>query len=155
MRSKTKLLESLANQFLENTYNEKEVNVKLAQVPQTQESNLGPAVQDAFFGPPSPGLGHPEFVKKLGTPESNFTKATQDVSGQIVIDIMVDAPAKRAIFIVKAAVKPQVKAAIEAALVADYTAMYGKSPSVQLQERLAAGTVRPANIRGTANVTTL
>lgn len=158
MRSKAKLLEKLANEFLEESLSDYDFGtVKIADAPpgpSMGEANLGPAIQDAFFGPPSPGFGHPEFVARIGKPESNFTAATQDVTGQIVIDITVDASAKRAAFKVQASPSNKI-GPIQKALEADYLAMYKKSPSAFFQAGLASGKVRPPDIHGTTNVTTM
>lgn len=143
--SEAKLLEKMANEFFENT--------KLAQ--QARESNLVPAINDAFFGPPSHGLGPEAFIARISRADSNFNKEAGSVQGKITINIVVNAPAKTAAFEVKGpGVKDQAKA-IQKALEADYSLMYGKTPTAQLGERLAANQVRPPDISGRATVATI
>lgn len=169
MRSKEKLLESLANQFLESSagnhvmyldkdeveFCDEESTTKVAQSTKSQESDLIPAINDAFFGPPAHGLGPDAFVAQISKPDSNFNKAAGSIQGKITVNILVNAPAKSAVFQVKG---PGVKTfanILQQALEADYKVMYGKTPSAQFVERLAGGLIRPADIHGSATVTTV
>ncbi len=167
MRSKAKLLESLATEFLESSagdqityldeveFENEEPSIKVAQSPKAQEANLTPAVNDAFFGPPAHGLGPDAFVARISRPDSNFNKAAGSVQGKITINIIVNAPAKAASFQVKGSGIKAQAVAIQKALEDDYALMYGKSPAAQLSERLAANLIRPADIHGSATVTTI
>ncbi len=104
MRSKSKLLESLALEELADSFLDELSDydfgaVKVAEAPKSKESNLIPAINDAFFGPPTHGTGPTEFVAKISKPGSNFNKAAGTVSGKITIKVTVDAPKQVAAFL--------------------------------------------------------
>jgi hypothetical protein len=129
---------------------------KIAQF--SQESNQGPVIEDAFFGEPSPGFGHPEFVKRLNKPDSNFQHAAATVQGQITIGCKVDAASGFADFTVAvnpAPKDPKVVQALKAALVKDFVAMYKKTPMEFLKGRLAVNQIRPPTVSGETVVTTM
>ncbi len=96
-------------------------------------------VADAFFGAPASGKSEKEFMQYLNRADSKFQKAAANVSGAINIGATVNAKTKTADFLVA---NPSIKNA----LIADYTAFYGKSPTQQFQARLAAGSIHPPDI---------
>jgi hypothetical protein len=124
----------------------------------TQESNQRPVIMDAFFGDAKAGGGEQVFLKQINLPTSNFNTAAGNVQGKISINVQVDAPSKRANFIVKVdpPVKADVLAQITAALVRDYGAAFrGKTPAGQLAERLAKNEVKPPTVSGTTDLVTM
>lgn len=149
MRSKAKFLESLSS--LATEFNDYDFGQAKNAQQNAREHNLVPAINDAFFGSPSHGTGPDAFVARINRPDSNFNKAAQSVEGKITISIYVDAKSQVATFKVMSAKPDLIKKALEA----DYVAMYGQTPSQRFQKELAAKTIRPADISGTALVTTL
>lgn len=129
--------------------------LKNAQTAKSQESNLTPAINDAFFGPPAHGLGPDAFVARISKPDSNFNKAAGTVSGKITVKVSVDAAKQIADFVAVGSGIGKHAAEIQKALETDYIAMYGKTPTAQLAERLASNQIRPPDIRGTATVMTV
>jgi len=160
MRSKSKLLESLAlenlvDEFLDELSDYDFGTVKIAELPKSKESNLIPAINDAFFGPPTHGTGPDAFVARINKPDSNFNKAAGMLKGKITVKITVDAAKQTATFLT---VGPGVGThadLLQKALEADYVAMYGKTPAAQLAERLASNQINPPDIHGTATVMTV
>lgn len=122
--------------------------------PQIGESNQIPAIQDAFFGPPSTSKGQEAFLKFINNSSSNFQKSVQNVKGTIGIQVYVDAPSKKANFVVL--VNPPVLAKqIIDALRKDYFVFYKELPEQQLQRRLSVGEIRPPSVSGLAPFTTM
>jgi hypothetical protein len=122
--------------------------------PQFGESNQAPVVQDAFFGPPATGKGQEAFLKYINNPASNFQKSVTSAQGAIGIQVHVDAPSKKANFVVSVNPPALTKQVVDA-LRKDYAAFYKELPEQQLQRRLSAGEIRPPSVSGVAPFTTM
>lgn len=128
--------------------------ISLAQAaPPTVEEDPTAVVADAFFGPPGGGQDEKFFQSKILDQNSNFSKALPDSVNTAQIGATVDAATKAANFLLTTdpVTAPNVRAAIIAALVKDYTAAYGAAPAARFAARLAKGDIRPANVHATAN----
>lgn len=101
-------------------------------------------VSDAFFGPNQEN----NFLQTITTEGSNFLKALPESIKTVDIGARVSAKGKSAAFLVTTnpAAPPAIQAALVNALTADYTKKYGQSPQAQFAARLAAGTIKPADV---------
>lgn len=112
---------------------------------QTQTEDPKAVITDAFFGDPKSGKNNESFKQFLGTAESAFQQAIQNIKGSISIGASVDAPQKMANFLV-APSSPGLLAALQK----DYIRFYGKAPQDMFRARLAEGSIRPPNFKGAA-----
>lgn len=122
--------------------------LKVAQ--QTEETNLAPAVVDAFFDP-NDESNFSQFISQSG---SKFSKALLDAwqSVQTKIDATVgatvNAPAGTADFLLSTspALPAAQMAALKAALNQDYVSFYKNSPSNRIKTKLSQKKLTPPTL---------
>ena len=108
-------------------------------------------VTDAFFGTPHDKKNNETFTKYLSSPDSEFQKAIQDISGGIKIGAIVDANNKSADFLIECDASPKCDIKLKQALVTDYTRHFGLSPNEQFTKRLNNKTIRPKDINASVS----
>lgn len=104
-------------------------------------------VADACFCSKDRSKTEKTFLSALNSPNSNFQKAIQNVTGNINIGAKVDATAKFADLMVDVpgADKKTVDK-VKDALVKDYVNHYGKTPAKNFTDKLILGLVKPADV---------
>jgi hypothetical protein len=135
-----KKLASIADKF------ERKIAQQVSAPPPTVESDQRPVIMDAFFGP----MGEKRFMDQINSSGSAFQQAAGDVEGKISINVKVDAGSKAAQFVTT----PNLPK-LQQALTRDFAAVFKTDPKSLFQQRLSKNEVRPSNVSGTTNLTTM